>query len=228
MSNHYHLLVETVHGELSRGMRDLNGIYTQQYNKRHATVGHILQGRFSAFLIEKETYFFTVARYIVLNPVRAGLVKLPEEYPWSSYRQTIGLDRCQAFLSAKDFLQNFADDRKNARLTYRDFVLEGRGSPSPLLECGRGRVLGSPQFITQIWSQTDDFFQERPENAKEEKLLGRPLLTDLFVDEMSLHDRNVAISIAIKTCGYSNIAVARLLSLSPASVSMILKKTIEH
>ncbi len=74
MDNHYHLLIETVEANLSIGMRDLNGIYTQQYNKVHDSVGHLLQGRYHAYVIEKESYLLQVARYVVLNPVRAGMV----------------------------------------------------------------------------------------------------------------------------------------------------------
>lgn len=78
MSNHYHLLIETPDGNLSRGMRQLNGIYTQQFNRRHSRVGHVLQGRYKAILVDKENYLLELCRYIVLNPVRAGIAKGPK------------------------------------------------------------------------------------------------------------------------------------------------------
>lgn len=90
MGNHYHLLIETPEANLSKGMRQLNGVYTQCFNKAHARVGHVFQGRYKAILVEKETYLLELARYIVLNPVRAGMVSSPSEWPWSSYRATAG------------------------------------------------------------------------------------------------------------------------------------------
>jgi REP element-mobilizing transposase RayT len=83
MMNHYHLLIETVDPTLSRGMRQLNGVYTQAFNRRHERVGHLFQGRYKAILVEKETYLLELSRYIVLNPVRAKMVKKPEEWEWS-------------------------------------------------------------------------------------------------------------------------------------------------
>jgi len=71
MSNYYHLLIETPDSNLSQGMRQLNGVYTQSFNRRHKRVGHVYQGRFKAILVQKETYLLELLRYIVLNPVRA-------------------------------------------------------------------------------------------------------------------------------------------------------------
>jgi putative transposase len=85
MTNHYHLLIETVEANLSAGMRQLNGLYTQRFNRRHDLVGHLFQGRYKAILVQKETYLLELSRYVVLNPVRAKMVLLPEEWGWSSY-----------------------------------------------------------------------------------------------------------------------------------------------
>jgi len=103
MGNHYHLLIETPKANLSPGMRQLNGIYTQAFNRRHIRVGHVLQGRFKAILVDKDSYLLELCRYIVLNPVRANMVKLPKSYPWSSYRVTAGLSRPVEFLN-RDWL----------------------------------------------------------------------------------------------------------------------------
>lgn len=93
MDNHYHLLVETEEGNLSRGMRQLNGIYTQTFNRRHGRVGHVLQGRYKAILVEKGRHLLELCRYVVLNPARAGAVKTPGAWKWSSYRATAGTGR---------------------------------------------------------------------------------------------------------------------------------------
>ncbi len=85
MGNHYHLLIETPKANLSPGMRQLNGIYTQAFNRRHARVGHVLQGRFKAILVDKDSYLLELCRYIVLNPVRANMVKLPKQAQMGSH-----------------------------------------------------------------------------------------------------------------------------------------------
>jgi REP element-mobilizing transposase RayT len=82
MSNHYHLLIETPDANLSKGMRQLNGVYTQTYNRAHARVGHVFQGRYKAILVEKEPYLLELSRSIVLNPVRAGMVGSARDWPW--------------------------------------------------------------------------------------------------------------------------------------------------
>ena len=84
MDNHYHLLVETIDANLSTGMRQLNGIYTQKFNRQHDRVGHLFQGRYKAIVVEKESYLLELCRYIVLNPVRAKIVNNPGKYRWSS------------------------------------------------------------------------------------------------------------------------------------------------
>ncbi len=86
MGNHYHLLIETPEGNLSKGMRQINGVYTQSYNRRHQRVGHLFQGRFKAILVEKESYLLQLCRYIVRNPVAANLCQSVDQWPWSSLR----------------------------------------------------------------------------------------------------------------------------------------------
>ena len=90
MGNHYHFLIETPDANLSRGMRQLNGVYTQTSNRNHNQFGHVFQGRFKGILVEKETYLLALARYIVLNPVRARMVRHAKDWPWSSYGSTSG------------------------------------------------------------------------------------------------------------------------------------------
>jgi REP element-mobilizing transposase RayT len=93
MDNHYHLVIETPEGNLSKGMRQLNGIYTQIHNRRHPTVGHVFQGPYKAILIQKESHLLEVCRYVVLNPVRAKATETVERWKWSSYGATAGLTK---------------------------------------------------------------------------------------------------------------------------------------
>jgi putative transposase len=91
MSNHCHLLVETPEANLSLGMRHLNGVYTQRFNQSHRRDGHVFQGRYKAILVQKDAYLLELSRYIVLNPVRAGMVRSAKDWRWSHYRATAGL-----------------------------------------------------------------------------------------------------------------------------------------
>ena len=122
MPNHFHLLVQLTSETLSKGMQWLNGSYAVAFNRRHGRVGHVLQGRFKSPLVEKETYLLELVRYIVLNPVRANIVKRPEEDCWTSYRATLGLEPAPDWLAVDDVLLPFGRDRDLARAAFRDFV----------------------------------------------------------------------------------------------------------
>jgi REP-associated tyrosine transposase len=126
MGNHFHLLIETPEPNLALGMRKLNSAYARWFNYRHGRRGPLCEKRYGAVLIERESHLLEVARYIVLNPVRAGLCKRAEDWPWSSYRATAGLTRVPAFLHTEWLLEQFAG--KQAR--YRAFVAEGAPSAS--------------------------------------------------------------------------------------------------
>ncbi len=126
MGNHYHLLVETPEPTLSRGMRQLNGLYTQAFNRRHRRVGHLLQGRFKGILIERESHLLELGRYVVLNPVRAGLVRRPDAWAWSSYRVTAGLKPAPLWLRTDETLEAFGKRQGEAEQKYRAFIAEGK------------------------------------------------------------------------------------------------------
>ena len=131
MSNHYHLLIETPDANLSKGMRQLNGVYTQTYNRANDKAGHVFQGRYKAILVEKEAYLLELSRYIVLNPVRAKMVRSAKDWRWSSYRATVGQSPTPSWLTTDWVLSAFGRIKKKAIQNYRTFVSEGRGQPSP-------------------------------------------------------------------------------------------------
>ena len=87
MTNHYHLLVETPDANLSKGMRQLNGIFSQSINYKYKRVGHLFQGRYKAILVDKDAYLLELCRYIILNPVRANMVDSPDEWLWNSSKR---------------------------------------------------------------------------------------------------------------------------------------------
>lgn len=150
MSNHYHLLIEIGGDNLSKGMRQLNGVYTQYVNREHGRAGHLLQGRYKAILVEKDSHLLELARYVVLNPVRAEMVRAAKDWPWSSYRATAGMVAKPAWLTTDWLLQGFGTDREQAAAAYRRFVAEGRGQPSPWAALRNQIYLGSEAFVERM------------------------------------------------------------------------------
>jgi len=107
MPNHYHATIRPRRPNLSEAIRRVNGVYAQWWNRRHGSVGHVFQGRFKAQVVAHDDYLLTLSRYVVMNPVRAGLVKDAAAWPWSSYRATAGLATMPAFLKPSGTLSLF-------------------------------------------------------------------------------------------------------------------------
>ncbi len=220
MNNHYHLLLETPDGNLSTAMRDLNGNYTQAFNARHRRVGHLLQGRYKAFVIEKETYLLEVARYIVLNPVRSGFVKYPSRWRWSSYRSTAGITKKVDGPNVSSILSFFSKEKKKAQEVYRKFVLDGLSASDPYDGVTNGFLLGSPQFVFDIWEKTKGS-EENKEHPRHERVVGRLSLQEIFSDFKTLRERDTAILLARFRCGYLTTEIAKHLGVSRTIVGKI-------
>ncbi len=152
MGNHYHLLIETPEANLSRGMGRLNMTYAQGFNRRHERAGHLFQGRYKAIVVERDSHLLELCRYLVLNPVRAGLVAAPEDWPWSSYRATAFAAGAPDWLTTRWVLRRF-DARPvdaggtRARRAYRRFVREGHAAASPWRDLRAGAYLGGKAFL---------------------------------------------------------------------------------
>jgi putative transposase len=177
MTNHFHLVMQTPQPNLSRGMQWFLGKYAGWYNRRHKRCGHLFQGRFKSILVEKESYFSNVLRYVVLNPVRAGMVARPEDYEWSSYRATAGLDEAPEWLDLAAALESFGgEDDPLSRAAYRQFVLEKIGVDDPLWnELAHGIFLGSDSWARQMRR----LVESRPrstDHPKAQRAVGRPRL----------------------------------------------------
>lgn len=171
MSNHYHLVVETVEGNLSQGMRQLNGVYTQSMNRKHRRVGHVFQGRYKAIIVEKDAYLLELARYVVLNPVRARMVKNVNDWRWSSYPAMIGVEEAPPWLQTDWILGQFGKQRKRAIARYVDFVREGIGLPS-IWNALRGQVfLGGDEFLAKMQDLLDPTMAEIPRAQRRPKAL---------------------------------------------------------
>jgi REP-associated tyrosine transposase len=150
MGNHYHLMIETPEGNLTKGMRQLNGVFTQWSNRRHNRSGHLFQGRYKAILVDRESYFLELARYIVLNPVRAAMVKHPRQWVWSSYGAMIGKTATPEWLTIDDLLAEFGKRRAGARRKYEEFLLEGMGAETIWKDLKGQIYLGDDDFVEQM------------------------------------------------------------------------------
>ena len=122
MTNHFHLVVETPEPNLGHGMHRLNGMYAQRFNQRWDYKGHLFEQRFRSREVLSEVHMAEAARYVVLNPVRAGICRAPERWPWSSYCATMGTAAAPAFLAAGDLLAFFGHARDEAREAFEAFV----------------------------------------------------------------------------------------------------------
>lgn len=124
MRNHYHLVVRTHRPNIGRGMARLNAVYAQWFNREHGFCGHLFEGRYWSALVETDTHRLELMRYVVLNPVRAGVCALPGEWRWSSYRATAGLSLAPGFLSTHWVGLEFSH-ASDPHASYRRFVLDG-------------------------------------------------------------------------------------------------------
>lgn len=219
LSNHYHLLVETPKSNLSAGMRQLNGTYAQYFSWRHDRPGHLFQGRFKAYVVDKDSYLLELSRYIALNPVKAGLVTSPGQWKWSSYRKTAGTEKGDPFLQTARILSTFSPSRDEARKLYIKFVSEGIESGDPLKNAKGGILLSSDLFVSQFRQWLDRGVPE--EVASREKHAARPSLDELFQDS----DRDEAIREAIGRWGYRLKEVGEHLDLHYSRVSRIANAT---
>jgi REP element-mobilizing transposase RayT len=149
MDNHYHLLVETLEANLSRAMRELNGTYAQSFNRSHHRVGHLLQGRYKAPLVQRDSYLVELSRYVHLNPVRAGIVMAARDYAWSSARAYVGECAVPAFLTVAEVLGHFGATPRRARRRYAEFLHDARPRPlpSPLDQVVGQTLLGEPNWV---------------------------------------------------------------------------------
>ncbi|MGF1643617.1 MAG: transposase [Thiotrichales bacterium] len=150
LNDHYEVLLTTPEVNLSKGMRQLNGVYTQHFNRRHTRAGHVFQGRFKAVLVERESYLRGLAREVVLNPVRLGLATQSADWPWSSYLEMVGEEPCPHWLARDELLETFAKQPKRAIQKYTEFVDAGQGLPSLRANVRSQIFLGDDAFIGRM------------------------------------------------------------------------------
>ena len=223
--NHYHLLIQTPNANLSRCMRHVNGVYTQQYNRRHNTDGPLFRGRYKAILIDADTYLLELVRYIHKNPIRASLVNELSQYPWSSHRGLISDSREWMWLDKDSVLTMFSDDKDRNRKEYVKFVSMDDSEEINRLfaRTNLPAVLGSNRFISWV---KDRFYREKlhPEVSESRSLA--PGIEEIIVEVCSIYriekealyvsrrryfnePRNVAIYLARKLSGKPLLEIAQ-------------------
>ena len=155
MKNHYHLVVETENANLTSAMHYLNTSYTIYFNLKSKRAGHLFQGRYKAILVESDRYLHQLSRYIHLNPVRAGLVKDPANYPHSSCKYFVSGQKAPDWLKIALILSMFDTNTKKAMLLYRKFIMEDIGNETDTIRknISFGFLLGGQDFLDNIKSR---------------------------------------------------------------------------
>jgi putative transposase len=218
MGNHYHLLLETPDSNLSKGMRHLNGVYTQRINRKHKRVGHVFQGRYKAIIVQKQTYLLELARYIVLNPVRARMVRAARDWPWSSYRATAGIADTPSWLATDWILSSFSDKRTEAIERYKAFVAEEKNQPALWEQLKNQIYLGTDAFVEKMQSK------KPPSEDLSEIPLGqrRAMAKPLKHYVVRAGDRDKAIALAYDSGGYGMKEIGEHFGLHYSRVSRII------
>lgn len=214
MTNHYHLLVETPEANLAQGMRQLNGVYTQRLNRAHGRVGHVFQGRYKAILVERDSYLLELARYVVLNPLRAGMVRRLETWPWSSYLAMCGQAPVPVWLQTDWILAQFGRQRASAIRKYVEFVHEGARLPSVWTQLQGQIYLGSETFVKKMQAQ----IEKRP-SLNEIPRVQRRTLTQPLAEFERRYDRNEAMARAYLSGQHTMAAIAEHFGVHYSTVS---------
>lgn len=214
MTNHYHILIETPETNLAQGMRQLNGVYTQRFNRAHGRVGHVFQGRYKAILVERDSYLLELARYVVLNPLRAGMVQRLETWPWSSYLATCGQTPAPAWLQPDWILAQFGRQRARAICKYVEFVHEGARLPSVWMQLQGQIYLGSDAFVKKMQAH----IEKRP-SLNEIPRAQRRVLTQPLTKFEQRYDRNEAMARAYMSGQHTMAAIAEHFGVHYSTVS---------
>lgn len=220
MDNHYHIVVETADANLSNGMRQLNGVYTQYFNRRHIRVGHVFQGRFKAILVNKENYLLELSRYVVLNPVRAHMIRNIDEWQWSSYLSMTGGNTPPDWLETDWLLSHFSKQRKRAIEKYINFVREGIGLPSIWNDLKKQVFLGDDKFIDELQKKVNkkEFLDEIPALQK------RAVAKSLSYYQNKYEDKNKAITVAFLSGSYTMKEIGEYFGKHYTTISRIVKQ----
>ena len=203
MGNHYHLFLQTPHGNLSQIMQHINGAYTTYYNVKRHHAGHLFQGRYKAIVVEADQYALELSRYVHLNPVRAGMTDCPEDYRWSSYSSYVGIEEPTPWLDTTFVLKMFGPDLSVRQQRYREFVedLIGKDYESPLKRTVASTILGGVDFVEAIMADYLEKEVERPDVPALRALNRRSAVENIIAKAQELVDEpKLAREVAVHIC----------------------------
>lgn len=211
----YQLAIETPQSNLSLGMRDLIGEFTQTFNRRNGRSGSVFAGRYKAVLVERGEPLLEVCRAVVLAPVAEGLCKKPGKWPWCSYAPTAGREVAPGLLATDWLLEQFGNRARKAQARYEKFIKLGLGLAPP--EIRHATYVGSDEFGKQFLRGTE------PATRKPARKIARPALKTLFPPDV-LTDRSrrdARVYEARAKHGYTLSSIAMAAGLHSATVSRI-------
>lgn len=215
MGNHYHLVLETARPNLSRALRHLNGVYTQRFNRRHQRVGHVFQGRYQAIVVDRDAYYLEVVRYVLLNPVRAKLVKHARQWAWSSYRAVMGRAPARGGVDVPGLLSHFGATAGRARAAFARFIDEGAGQGTLWTHLNGQIYLGDERFAERLQMRlpSSGVSSEIP------RLQRRGRVLPLAEYQRRHRERDEAMALAYRSGHYTMQAIAQHFSVHYATVS---------
>lgn len=220
MTNHYHLIIETPDANLSKGMRQLNGVYTQKFNRKYRRVGHLYQGRYKAILVEKDNYLLELSRYVVLNPVRAKMVSIAGDWQWSSYNQTIGVCQGCDWLAVDPMLLQFSRNRSLAIKRFEEFVANGVRQ-TVWDKVSHQVFLGSELFIEQHEVYKEDLEGDLSEIPVKQRRRPAKSLEGYIAESKT---RNMAMYAAYSSGSYTLKDIAQYFKVHYSTVSRVIAK----
>jgi putative transposase len=220
MGNHYHFVLETARPNLSRALRHLNGVYTQRFNRRHGRVGHVFQGRYKAIVVDREAYYLEVVRYVLLNPVRAKLVKHARQWEWSSYRAVMGLAPAMGGVDVQGLLWHVGASAGRARAVFARFIDEGAGQGTLWAKLNGQIYLGDEHFAERLRKRVASagLSSEIP------RLQRRGRVLPLAEYQRRHRVRDEAMALAYRSGHHTMQAIARHFGVHYATVSRAVRK----
>ncbi len=225
MGNHYHLVLHTRQPNLSRLMRHLNGVYTQRFNRRHGLVGHLLQGRFKAILVDRDAYLVALCRYVERNPVAARLVASPADWPWSSCRAHLGLEPSPPWLDTDGLHGHLLGhpprrpaERTKAAARYAELVIQQADADLWSRALRQQVFLGDEHFVQRMLAAAPESSRREVEVPRQQR--SAPVTLEALLQ--SGPSREQALHAAYTRHGYTMTRLAREVGLSVSRVSRLI------
>ncbi|MBI5049029.1 MAG: transposase [Deltaproteobacteria bacterium] len=235
MSNHVHLLIETVQTPLSKILQGINQSYTMYFNRKYKTSGHLFQGRYKAILCDRDEYLLVLIKYIHHNPVRAKMVERPDEYEWSSYRHYVQRQEQAGIVDTEHVLRMFSEDKTTARKLFRAYISERAGmTGDEIYRTVDQRILGDEEFIEKVKEKSNGNINsgKRPWQYSLNTIMGViEIAYGVSLKEIrspskdrALTKAKTVLSLVAREYGYKNKEIADFIQKDPVVITRHLKE----